>query len=129
VIPKFITAVSKREPPEVHGDGRQSRDFTFIRDVIAANLAAAAGPPESAGEVFNIACGHRITLLQLIELIAEVLGVEATEPSFGPPRAGDVRHSQADICKAEQLLGWQPRHAMIDGLRETVNHLTGHAGK
>jgi len=129
VIPNFISAISKGEPPRVHGDGLQSRDFTFVRDVVSANLAAAAGPPESAGEVFNVACGHRITLLELIEMIARVLGVEAAEPRFGPPRPGDVRHSQADIRKAERLLGWRPRHAMIEGLRETVNHLTGRAGK
>jgi UDP-glucose 4-epimerase len=129
VIPNFITAISKGEPPEVHGDGLQSRDFTFVRDVVAANLAAAAGPAESAGEVFNIACGHRATLLELIDMIAEVLGVAAVEPRFGPPRPGDVRHSQADIGKAEQLLGWRSRHAMVDGLRETVSHLLGRPGK
>lgn len=120
VIPAFLTRVAKGEAPTVHGDGLQSRDFTFVADVVRANLAAAAGPPESSGEVYNVGGGGRTTLLDLLAAIGEVLGREGVKPEFTPPRAGDVRDSQADIAKAERLLGWTPEVSLHEGLRRTA---------
>jgi UDP-glucose 4-epimerase len=127
VIPCFAGAILRGERPVIFGDGLQSRDFTFVADAVAANRAAAAGPPESAGEVFNVACGGRVTLLELLERICKALDRAPVEPIFEPPRAGDVRHSQADVAKAERLIGWRPQHSLDDGLRETVQYLVGKA--
>lgn len=128
VIPLFIAAVARGESPHIFGDGLQSRDFTFVGDAVAANRAAASGPPESAGEVFNVACGGRITLLELLDRICKALDHAPIEPHFEPPRAGDVRHSQADIQKAERLLGWRPRSSLDAGLRATAAYVLEQAG-
>jgi UDP-glucose 4-epimerase len=118
VIPKFIRAALDRRPLEVHGDGEQSRDFSYIDNVVEANLLAARAP-DAAGEVFNAACGSRVSLLEIIELLEKILGC-ALERYHTPPRAGDVRHTQADIRKAEQLLGYVPSVGFEEGLRRTV---------
>jgi len=104
--------------PPVEGDGLQSRDFTYVANVVHANLLAATTPAVS-GEVFNIACGMRFNLLELISLINELLGTNL-EPTFGPPRPGDVRHSQADIARARDRLGFQVLVDFREGLRRTV---------
>ena len=118
VIPIFITAMLRGQRPPVEGDGLQSRDFTYVANVVHANLLAATTPAVS-GEVFNIACGMRFNLLELISLINELLGTNL-EPTFGPPRPGDVRHSQADIARARDRLGFQVLVDFREGLRRTV---------
>ena len=128
VIPVFLTALEKGVPPTVHGDGLQSRDFAFVGDVVRANRAAAAGPPESSGQVYNVGGGGRTTLLDLLQTMAEVLGRDPVEPVFAPRRPGDVRDSEADIGKAERLLGWKPEVALADGLRRTAAALFPSSG-
>jgi UDP-glucose 4-epimerase len=125
VIPRFVAAAARREPARIDGDGLQSRDFTFVADAVAANRAAAAGPPESSGEVFNVACGGRVTILELWKQICSIVGCGAIEPEHGPPRPGDVRHSQADVSKAARLLGWTPCTDLTTGLEATVDHFVG----
>ncbi len=119
VIPRFIEAMKKGEPPVVYGDGRQSRDFTYIDNVIQANLAACAAGREALGEAFNIALGTRVTLLELLEKMAALRG-EAVMPRFEPARQGDVRDSLADIRKARSLLGYRPEISLDEGLGRTL---------
>lgn len=119
VIPRFITAALRGERPTVYGDGRQSRDFTYIEDVIDANLAACEAPKQAFGEAINIACGERTTLLELIAAIESVTG-KKIQPRFAKSRPGDILHSQADISKAERLLGWKPRIAFREGIEKAV---------
>jgi UDP-glucose 4-epimerase len=118
VIPKFIRAALDRRPLEVHGDGEQSRDFSYIDNVVEANLLAARAT-DAAGEVFNAACGSRVSLLEIIELLEKILGYPL-ERFHAPSRPGDVRHTQADIKKAERLLGYLPSVGFEEGLRRTV---------
>lgn len=121
VIPRFITAALEGRPPTVFGDGEQSRDFTFIDNVVAANLLALTAPG-AVGEVFNVACGERYTLNHLLRVIAEIVGT-TVEAEYLPARAGDVRHSQAAIDKARRLLGYAPHVGFVDGVRATVEAL------
>lgn len=118
VVPLFITALLRGESPLIHGDGEQSRDFTYIGDVVGANLAAAAAP-DPQGRTVNVACGGRWTVNELFRVLRELTGA-AVDARYGPPRPGDVKHSQADIGLAKQLLGWEPSVALRDGLAETV---------
>jgi UDP-glucose 4-epimerase len=124
VIPKFIQCALRNEPPPVHGDGKQSRDFTFIDNVIEANLKACIAEG-AAGEVFNAACGDRFTLLDLVDGINAVLGTHVT-PTHLPARAGDVRDSQADIAKARRALGYTASVSFMDGLRHTITWYRDH---
>ena len=103
----------------IHGDGRQSRDFTYIENVIEANLKACLAPDEAAGQVFNIAYGEREYLIDIYHALTRVLQVE-TEPVFGPERPGDIRHSNADISKARRLLGYAPDYDFAKGLAEAI---------
>jgi nucleoside-diphosphate-sugar epimerase len=119
VIPRFITAILRDEPPTVFGDGRQTRDFTHVENVIAANLAACAAGKEALGETFNIACGDRISLLDLIATINKIAGKKIA-PKFEPVRPGDVRDSQADIAKAGRLLDWKPGLSFQAGIEKAV---------
>ena len=119
VIPKFISQLLAGEPPTIHGDGRQSRDFTYVENVVEANLQACLAPGEAAGEVFNIAYGEREYLLDIYHDIAEALGVKI-EPRFGPERAGDIRHSGADISKARELLGYDPDWSFARGIKAAI---------
>jgi UDP-glucose 4-epimerase len=123
VIPLFIQAMLAGRSPHVNGDGQQSRDFTFVDDVVQANLLAAEAPRVS-GRVYNIACGKRTSLLDLIEKINGLLGTNIL-PSYRDPRPGDVRHSQADISRAQAELGFQPRTEIDRGLRRCLEHLRG----
>jgi UDP-glucose 4-epimerase len=114
VIPRFIAALIAGRSPVIHGDGRQSRDFTYVADVVQANLLAADTPGVS-GRVYNVACGRRTTLLELIEHLNGRLGT-AIEPTHTAPRPGDVRDSQADIERARTELGYRPTTDVATGL-------------
>jgi nucleoside-diphosphate-sugar epimerase len=118
VIPLFIRALVLGRRPRIFGDGEQSRDFTFVDNVVQANLSACTRS-EGRGEAINIACGERYTLLALLQGLGRILGVRP-DPEFAPPRAGDVRHSQASIERAEQLLEFRPTVGFEEGLARTV---------
>jgi nucleoside-diphosphate-sugar epimerase len=118
VIPLFINKIARGEVPHINGDGSQSRDFTYIDNVVQANLRAAE-TPGVGGEVFNVACGQRFTLLDLVDSLNKILGTNV-QPTFGPPRPGDVMHSLADINKARTLLGYEPSLTFEEGLERTV---------
>ena len=125
VIPLFIDALRTGQRPIVHGDGKQSRDFTYISDVVAANLAAASAPAAAAtGKAFNIACGGEHSLLDLLGHLGEILGVDV-DPEHTESRAGDVRHSCADVSAAERDLDWRATVTFRDGLEQTVAALIG----
>jgi len=117
VIPKFIRLMLDGERPVIYGDGEQSRDFTYIENVVQANILAAE--EDVTGEVFNTACGDRVTINELVETLNGVLETEL-EPIYDDPRPGDVRHSHADISKARELLGYDPEVGFEEGLRRTV---------
>lgn len=120
VIPLFVDALRAGRPPIVHGDGRQSRDFTFVTDAVQANLLAAWTAPERcSGRVYNVAGGEPYTILELLAIMAKVIGVDAA-PRHASPRPGDVRRSHADITAARTDLGYQPRIDLEEGLRRTL---------
>lgn len=120
VIPKFINTMLAGERPVIYGDGEQSRDFTYIDNVVAANIAAAQS--DVSGEVFNIACGDRTTVNELVGDINEILDV-TIDPVYADPRPGDVRHSHADISKASEQIGYEPAIPYRDGLERTIRWL------
>ena len=120
VIPKFILWGLRGEPLEVHGDGRQSRDFTYIDNVVDANLLAARAP-DVGGEVFNVGGGERTSLLEIIARLEKILG-HALARRHTPLRAGDVPHTLADVSKSQRLLGYTPRVDFADGLARTVQY-------
>jgi nucleoside-diphosphate-sugar epimerase len=128
VVPRFVTRMLGGQPAEVVGDGRQTRDFTFVANAVeACRLAAVAGPP-AVGEAMNVGCGDRISVLDLAGLVNDLLG-ESIEPVFTPARPGDVRDSQAAIAKAGRLLGYRPLVPVRDGLAETVRWFASHAAE
>jgi len=118
VIPKFIDAALHGQRPVIYGDGKQSRDFTYVSNVVQANLLACEAA-EAPGEVLNIACGSRISLRALLDLLSEHTG-NGVAPEYAAARPGDVRHTLADISKAERILGYRPHVDMGEGLRRTV---------
>lgn len=120
VIPKFIKQLMNNERPTIHGDGLQSRDFTYIENVIEANLKACLAPKEAAGEAYNIAYGGREYLIDIYHALTRALGKEI-EPIFGPDRKGDIKHSNADISKARRLLGYDPSYNFETGLTEAID--------
>ena len=120
VIPRFVTAALNGKQPEIYGDGNQTRDFTFVHNNVRANILAATSP-NGAGEMFNIACGDAISLLDLLGSIGEILGLEI-QPQFKPSRSGDVMHSRASIEKARDILGYRVEVDYAEGLRRTVEH-------
>jgi nucleoside-diphosphate-sugar epimerase len=120
VIPIFLRHALRREAATIYGDGLQTRDFVYVKDVVAANRAAARGGSDSSGHVFNVGRGERNSLLEMLERIADVLQRPRVEPLFLPARPGDVRDSLACISKIEGLLGWRPASSLDDGLRETA---------
>lgn len=132
VIPRWVDAMLAGEGIVINGDGETSRDFCFVLNAVQANLLAALGPDEVQGEVFNVAVGERTNLNQLFELLQEglqQLGRNATEKaSYGPFRAGDVRHSEADIGKAASLLGYAPTHDIRAGIGEALPWYLAQAG-
>jgi nucleoside-diphosphate-sugar epimerase len=117
VIPKFLNLMLDGERPVIYGDGEQSRDFTYIDNVVKANVLAAEG--DVTGEVFNAACGGRVTVNELVEMLNELLDTDI-DPIYDDPRPGDIRHSHADISKARELLGYEPEVEFEDGLERTV---------
>ncbi len=117
VVPRFFLAIAKGRRPVVFGDGNQTRDFTYVDNVIEANLRAARAP-RAAGETLNVACGDRVTILGLANMIGEVLG-KVPKPRFEPGRAGEVRHSLADVERLEGVLGFRPTVDLREGLRRT----------
>lgn len=119
VIPKFIRQLMNDEHPTINGDGRQSRDFTYIENVIEANLKACLAPHGAAGEAFNIAYGGREYLIDIYHTLTDVLGKDI-KPQFGPNRQGDIKHSNADISKARTMLGYTPEYDFTSGLNEAI---------
>lgn len=119
VIPKFIQQLLNRETPTINGDGKQSRDFTYIENVIEANLKACMACSEVAGEAYNIAYGGREYLIDIYYELTKALGVEI-EPNFGLDRAGDIKHSNADISKAKKLLDYDPEWSFERGIKAAI---------
>ena len=119
VIPRFLAALLTGARPVVYGTGEQTRDFTYVDNVVAANFAAAEAPLEACGLAYNIACGERISLLALLDALERLTGRRA-EPEFQPARQGDILHSLAATERANRLLGWSGRIGFEEGLRRTV---------
>ena len=119
VIPKFIKQLIDNERPIINGDGKQSRDFTYIENVIEANLKACLAPSEVAGDTFNIAYGGREYLIDIYYTLTKALDKEI-EPIFSTERKGDIKHSNADISKAKLLLGYEPEYDFVRGLNEAI---------
>lgn len=123
VIPSFISRLAAGESPVIYGDGEQSRDFTYVENVVQANLQALQGPAAGvAGQVFNIACGDRVTLNRLLAELQAIIGSDVPA-AYAAPRPGEVRHSLADISRAREGLGYEPTVGLTDGLRRTVEAL------
>ncbi|XME01078.1 SDR family oxidoreductase [Lachnospiraceae bacterium C1.1] len=120
VIPKFIKQLMNGETPTINGDGKQSRDFTYIENVIEANLKACLAPHEAGGEAFNVAYGGREYLIDIYYLLTKALGKDI-EPNFGPDRPGDIKHSNADISKAKKLLNYDPEYSFERGIKEAID--------
>ena len=125
VIPLFIATAMRGEAPTIHGDGGQTRDFTYVDNVVAANLLACDAPREKvAGRVFNVGCGERVSINRLWRAIQEVTGC-ALEPVRGPPRQGDVRDSLADLAAIRRALGYSAETSLEEGLRRTAAFFAG----
>ncbi|MGV6829975.1 MAG: SDR family oxidoreductase [bacterium] len=118
VIPLFMQALKDGEPAKINGDGEQTRDFTFVDNAVQANIRGIFAPQEAANQVFNIACGDRISVNKLWNDIRTAAN-SSLEPIYGPPRQGDVRDSLADISKAQKLLGYEPNYSVSEGLEIT----------
>jgi len=125
VLAKFITLMLRGEQPTIYGDGEQSRDFTYIDNAVEGNLLACSAPAsQAAGQVFNVATGHRVTLNETFRLLQGLISFSGT-PIYGPERGGDIKHSLADISKAEARLGYKPKVDFEEGLRRTVEWYCG----
>jgi UDP-glucose 4-epimerase len=122
VIPRFITALQRNEAPTVYGDGGQSRDFAYVENAVEANLLACKAN-NVAGEFYNVACGERFSLLELLDLLCHIMG-KKIKPNHEPARAGDVRHSLADISKIKQAMHYETRVDLREGLEKTVEFFT-----
>ena len=116
VIPRFITRTLAGKPPIIYGDGTQTRDFTYLKDVVQANVKAMESDAQG---VFNVAYNQRISLLSLADIIAEETGIHVN-PVFEPPRPGDIHDSQADISAARKAFGYAPEYSVQSGLKETI---------
>lgn len=125
VIPRFTSALLSSQAPTVFGDGKQTRDFVFVDDVVEA-LSRAAEVKNAEGETINIASGKPTSVLDLLGVLGEIFGRDI-EPEFEEPRPGDLRHSVADISKAKKILRFAPQVPLADGLRRTVDYLSGHS--
>jgi UDP-glucose 4-epimerase len=125
VIPRFITAALEGTQPTIFGTGEQSRDFTFVENTVHANVLAMT-EPAAAGELFNVACGERFSLNELVRTIGEIVGTDIT-PRYAEPRTGDVDHSMADITRAREVLAYEPLVSFEEGLRRTVEYMADRA--
>ncbi|HEX2606661.1 MAG TPA: SDR family oxidoreductase [Flavisolibacter sp.] len=126
VIPLFMRAILNNEPPVINGDGSHSRDFTFVKNAVQANVKALfTTNPEAVNQVYNIAFGQQTTLLEVFEYMKEVAGSDLS-PRLGPERAGDVRHSLADITKARELLGYDPEFSVKQGIKTAFDWYREH---
>ena len=119
VVPKFIAAALANTAPVIYGDGEQTRDFTYVENVVRANLAACMAPERALGEAFNIGCGDRVSVNALWDRVRALTGAR-TAPRYEPPRAGDVRDSLASVSRARDCLGWSPTIDLDEGLRRTL---------
>ena len=120
VIPLFITALMSNRPPTIYGDGEQTRDFTYVGNVVQGNLMAANAPVEKVGgRVINLAAGGQTSLNSLVEMLVEVM-TSNVEPVYVEPRSGDIKHSRADITLARSLMAYEPSTGLLEGLRRTV---------
>jgi nucleoside-diphosphate-sugar epimerase len=125
VMAKFITAMLRGERPTIFGDGTQSRDFTYVDNAVSANLLACVAPAEKVcGKVFNIACGGQVTLLQMTDALNRLLGTNLA-PVLGAERAGDIKHSFADISLAQKTFGYKPQVSFEEGLKKTIEWYKG----
>jgi len=123
VIPKFISSFMKDEPPMIHGNGKQTRDFTFVSDVVAANLACLDHDDENgAGEVYNVCGGHSISIGELTETLGIILGKMNISPVYGESRPGDVKDSLGDWTKASKFIDWRPKVQLKEGLEKTCEY-------
>ena len=118
VIPLFMRAYAAGRQPTIFGDGEQTRDFTYVADIVTANLACLAAPPRAGGGVYNVAYGDRVSVNDLARQIA-ALADQPFAPTYEPPRLGDIRESQADASRARRVLGWTPQHTLAAGLAAT----------
>jgi nucleoside-diphosphate-sugar epimerase len=118
-VPAFVTAILKDKPPVIYGDGRQSRDFTYVDNVVQANLLAARAK-QTKGEVINIACGSAVTVNEIIAMINDAVG-KSIKPNYTDPRPGDIKHSLADISLARKLIGFKPKVTFKGGLQLAIN--------
>src|SRR5207245_10831785 len=123
VVPLFVTAIDAGDPIEIHGDGEQSRDFTYVGNVVDATIRA-GGAEGVSGEIFNVAAGSPASVNLIADTIGDILG-KPIERRQLPPRAGDIRDSWADLSKSKRVLGYAPGIALEDGLRRTVEFLLG----
>jgi nucleoside-diphosphate-sugar epimerase len=119
VIPRFVTALLRQNAPVIYGKGLQSRDFTFVKDVVRANILALDAPAYACGRSFNVGCGTQATLLELLSALQDLLGTRI-EPRFETPRMGDVMHSSADTSLAEKMLGFKAQFDLRPGLAESI---------
>ena len=120
VVSRFISGLLSGEQPVIYGDGEQSRDFTYIDNVVAANLSAASSK-DASGKVINVANGHRITLNELLSELKELTGKQDVTAEYRDPRVGDVRHSLADITLAKEFLGYESKVGLREGLQRTID--------
>lgn len=120
VIPKFIKLLLNNEAPTINGDGKQSRDFTYVDNVIEANLKGMIAPKEAAGQAYNIAYGGQEYLIDLYNTLCSALGKDI-KPIYGPDRPGDIKHSNADISKARKLLNYDPEYSFADGIKLAID--------
>ena len=125
VLPRFILWALRGEPLEIHGDGHQSRDFTYIDNVVEANILAGQAP-DASGEAFNVGCGDRTSLLEVVAMLERVLG-RSLERRHTPSRGGDVPHTLADVSKAKRLMGYTPLVDFAEGFRRTVEYFRAFA--
>jgi len=123
VLAKFCTAFLDESQPVVFGDGEQTRDFTYVDNAVQANLLACEAPNVS-GKVFNVGCGSRISLNEVLRSLAKITG-KTLEPKYEPPRDGDIRDSQADISQAKEFLAYEPQVAFEEGLTRTFEWYRG----
>lgn len=119
VVAKFALLALKGEAPTIYGDGGQTRDFTYVANAVEANMRACGAPDEANGEVFNVGCGDRISINELWQRVAEIVGV-SVPPAYAPARAGDVRDSLASLERTERVLGYKPVVDLVTGLEITV---------